>query len=82
MTLYFFDDVFGLNFPFETAQGVLYRFAVLQFDFCQLKIHPQTHRRFTMAFTEVWISYALHDGSQAHFSVVSDGVELATHDLK
>ena len=49
----FFDNVFGLDLSLETAQGVLYRFALLQFYVCQLKIHLQIHRKFTAAFTKV-----------------------------
>ena len=41
MTLDVFDNVFGLNLPLEAAQGVFYRFALLQFDFCQLKYTPK-----------------------------------------
>jgi len=52
MPLYFFDNVFGLDLSLETAQGVLYRFALLQFYVCQLKIHLQIHRKFTAVFTK------------------------------
>ncbi len=35
----FFHDIFLLDFAFETAKSAFECFAVLQMDFCQLKIH-------------------------------------------
>ena len=35
VTLDLFDDVFGLNFTFEAAQGVLERFTFLNANLCQ-----------------------------------------------
>jgi hypothetical protein len=34
MTLHLFDDVFGLNLTFESTEGILQGFALLQSDFC------------------------------------------------
>src|SRR6516162_5248720 len=34
MTLYLFDNVFGLNLTFESTEGILQGFALLQSDFC------------------------------------------------
>src|SRR5215469_2905587 len=34
MTLYLFDNVFGLNLAFESTEGILQGFALLQSDFC------------------------------------------------
>ena len=39
VTLHFFDDVFGLYFALETAQGILERFTFLNSNLCQRKIH-------------------------------------------
>jgi hypothetical protein len=36
----FFDDVFLLHFPFEAAEGVFQRFALLEPDFSQLNYTP------------------------------------------
>ena len=75
MTFDVFNDVFSLNLTLEPAQGVLYRFALLQFYFCQLKIHPQTHRKFTEAFkAQVLISYVPARWKRSTLSVVSAGV--------
>ncbi len=35
----FFHNIFLLDFAFETAKSTFESFAVLQMDFCQLKIH-------------------------------------------
>src|ERR1700758_1041364 len=34
MSLYLFDNVFGLNLTFESTEGILQGFALLQSDFC------------------------------------------------
>jgi hypothetical protein len=39
VSLDLFHNVFLLNFAFEAAQRTLECFAVLQMDFCQLKLH-------------------------------------------
>jgi len=39
MPLDFFNDVFLLYFPFEPSQSTFERLAILEMDFCQLKIH-------------------------------------------
>ncbi len=41
------DNVLCLDLTLEAAKGVFYRFALLNLDFCQLKQHPQTDRKFT-----------------------------------
>ena len=41
MTLYFLDDVFGLDLALETAQSILKGFALLNSNLCQKK-HLQT----------------------------------------
>src|SRR5579864_4657308 len=40
VTLYFFDDVLGLNLALEPAQGILDGLTLLQSNFCQ-SVHPQ-----------------------------------------
>ena len=42
VTLYFFDDVFGLHFALETAQGILERFTFLNSNLCQRKYTSQS----------------------------------------
>jgi len=39
-----FNDIFLLYFPFKPSQSAFKRLAILQMDFCQLKIHhlPET----------------------------------------
>ena len=49
VTLDLLDNVLCLDLTLEAAQGVFYRFALLNFYFCQLKQHPQTDRKFTPA---------------------------------
>jgi hypothetical protein len=39
MPLDLFNDVFLLYFPFKPSQSAFERLAILQMDFCQLKIH-------------------------------------------
>ncbi len=39
MPLDFFYNVFLLNFTFEASKSTFERLAILQMDFCQLKIH-------------------------------------------
>jgi len=39
MPLDLFNDVFLLNFTFESSQSAFERLAILQMDFCQLEIH-------------------------------------------
>lgn len=69
VTLDLFNDVLSLNLPLEAAQGVLYRFALLQFYFCQLKIHPQTDHKFTSRpIRKVLISYVFDYESQDLFA--------------
>ena len=41
VTLYFLDNVFGLNLAFKAAQGVFQRLALLQSNFCHA-YHPPT----------------------------------------
>jgi hypothetical protein len=40
--LNFLDDVLGLHFALETAQGILERLTFLNTNFCQDEIHLQT----------------------------------------
>jgi hypothetical protein len=40
MTLYFFNDVFRLNFALEAAKSALDGLALLQPNFCQTKSPP------------------------------------------
>ena len=47
VTLHFLDDVFLLNLPLETAEGILQRLAFLQSDFSQL-LHPPTGPYWTL----------------------------------
>ncbi len=42
VTLDLFDDVFGLYFALETAQGILERFTFLNSNFCQGKNTSQS----------------------------------------
>jgi hypothetical protein len=57
VTFHFFDDVFRLNLAFESTEGILQGFALLQSDFCHadspklvrygsLIADPQTHKLF------------------------------------
>ncbi len=39
MPLNLFNDIFLLYFTFEPSQSAFERLAILQMDFCQLKIH-------------------------------------------
>ena len=44
MLLHVLDDVFLLHLPLEAAERAFDRFAVLQFDFSQIRCHPLTAR--------------------------------------
>ena len=44
MTLYFLDDVLGLHFALEAAQGILQRFTFLYSNFCQRNYTSQSCR--------------------------------------
>ncbi len=39
MPLDLFNDIFLLYFTFEPSQSTFQRLAILQMDFCQLRIH-------------------------------------------
>ncbi len=42
VTLYLFDNVFGLNFALEAAQGIFERFTFLNSNLCQGKYTSQS----------------------------------------
>jgi hypothetical protein len=60
VTLYFFDDVLGLNLALEPTQGILDGLTLLQSNFCQ-SVHPQP--------SPDWTIYSLYH-SRSHVAPV------------